>query len=147
MVFITPNMKISKLLTLLQQKKCHIAVVSDEYGGTAGIVTLEDVIEELVGEIWDEHDEVIDEFVKISDHEYRILGKANLGKMFDLFDMDDDFDVITVGGWIVEFLDRVPEVGESFEFENLGFTITQADERHVIEIVAVKHEIVDAEEK
>ena len=123
------------------------AVVSDEYGGTAGIVTLEDVIEELVGEIWDEHDEVIDEFVKISDHEYRILGKANLGKMFDLFDMDDDFDVITVGGWIVEFLDRVPEVGESFEFENLGFTITQADERHVIEIVAVKHEIVDAEEK
>lgn len=145
-VFITPNMKISKLLTLLQQKKCHIAVVSDEYGGTAGIVTLEDVIEELVGEIWDEHDEVIDEIVKISENKYRILGKANLGKMFDLFDMDDDFDVITVGGWIVEFLDRVPDVGESFEFENLTITITQADERHVIEINVLKKEIITSEE-
>ncbi|KNZ40675.1 HlyC/CorC family transporter [Acetobacterium bakii] len=138
-VFITPNMKISKLLTLLQKRKSHIAVVSDEYGGTAGIVTLEDVIEELVGEIWDEHDEVIDEFVKIAEDKYRILGKANLGKMFDLFEMNDDFDVITVGGWIIEFLDRVPTIGETFNFENLTITITQADERHIMEINVVKN--------
>lgn len=143
-LFITPNMKISKLLTLLQQKKCHIAVVSDEYGGTAGIVTLEDVIEELVGEIWDEHDEVIDEFVKVSENEYKILGKANLGKMFDLFDMDDEFDMITVGGWIVELLDRVPAIGESFEYEDLTITINQADQRHVIEIKVVKQQKFEA---
>jgi CBS domain containing-hemolysin-like protein len=85
--------------------------------------------------------------VKISENKYRILGKANLGKMFDLFDMDDDFDVITVGGWIVEFLDRVPDVGESFDFENLTITITQGDERHVIEINVVKNEIIESEEK
>jgi CBS domain containing-hemolysin-like protein len=144
-VFITPNMKISKLLTLLQQKKCHIAVVTDEYGGTAGIVTLEDVIEELVGEIWDEHDEVIDEFVMISENEYRILGKANLGKMFDLFEMEDDFDVITVGGWIVEYLGRVPKAGDSFDFENLTINIIQADERHIMEINVAKHENTEME--
>ncbi|AFA48241.1 HlyC/CorC family transporter [Acetobacterium woodii] len=145
-LFITPNMKISKLLTLLQQKKCHIAVVSDEYGGTAGIVTLEDVIEELVGEIWDEHDEVIDEFVKVTENEYKILGKANLGKMFDLFDMDDEFDMITVGGWIVELLDRVPAIGESFEYEDLTITIIQADERHVIEIKVIKQQRIVTED-
>lgn len=144
-VFITPNMKISKLLTLLQQKKCHIAVVTDEYGGTAGIVTLEDVIEELVGEIWDEHDEVIDEFVMISENEYRILGKANLGKMFDLFEMEDDFDVITVGGWIVEYLGRVPKAGDTFDFENLTINIIQADERHIMEINVTRHENIEME--
>ena len=144
-VFITPNMKISKLLTLLQQKKCHIAVVTDEYGGTAGIVTLEDVIEELVGEIWDEHDEVIDEFVMITENEYRILGKANLGKMFDLFEMEDVFDVITVGGWIVEYLGRVPQAGDSFDFENLTINIIQADERHIMEINVAKHENIEVE--
>ena len=144
-IFTPKNKKIDDLLRELQQKKLHIAVAMDEYGGTAGIVTLEDVIEELVGEIWDEHDEVIDEIVKISENKYRILGKANLGKMFDLFEMDDEFDVITVGGWIVEFLDRVPDVGESFDFENLTITITQGDERHVIEINVVKNEIISPE--
>ncbi|WKY48677.1 hemolysin family protein [Eubacteriaceae bacterium ES3] len=135
---ITASMKISKLLTLLQQKKCHIAVVFDEYGGTAGIVTLEDVIEELVGEIWDEHDEVIDEMIKISESEYKVLGKASLYKLFDAFEMEDEFDVNTVGGWIVEEMERVPEIGESYQYKDLTITITDADDRHVIEMKIVK---------
>ncbi|MGV8905832.1 MAG: HlyC/CorC family transporter [Acetobacterium sp.] len=138
-VFVRSSMKISKLLTLLQQNKCHIAVVYDEYGGTQGIVTLEDVIEELVGEIWDEHDEVIDAIEKISETEYNILGKVNLDKMFDLFDMNYDFDVTTVGGWVVEELRKVPKPSDVFNFEDLTITITKADERHVIEINVIRN--------
>lgn len=138
-VFITSSMKISKLLTLLQKKKCHIAVVSDEYGGTAGIVTLEDVIEELVGEIWDEHDEVVDAFEKISENEYNVFCKVNLDKMFGLFNIERDFDVTTVSGWIVEELGKVPKVGDSFIFENLTITILKADDRRVIEINVIRN--------
>ncbi len=145
-VFITGSMKISKLLTLLQQEKCHIAVVSDEYGGTAGIVTLEDVIEELVGEIWDEHDEVINEIIKISDSEYRVLGKASLFKMFDVFDMEDDFDSNTVGGWIVDQMDEVPKIGEKYHYKSLTITILDADDRHVIEVNITKEERPETEE-
>ena len=145
-VFITGSMKISKLLTLLQQKKCHIAVVSDEYGGTAGIVTLEDVIEELVGEIWDEHDEVINEIIKINDSEYRVLGKASLYKMFDVFDMEDDFDSNTVGGWIVDQMDEVPLIGATYQYKFLFISIVDADDRHVIEVNIIKKEKPKSEE-
>ena len=142
-VFITGSMKISKLLTLLQQKKCHIAVVFDEYGGTAGIVTLEDVIEELVGEIWDEHDEVVNEIIKISDGEYRVLGKASLFKMFDVFGIADDFDSNTVGGWIVDQMDEVPQVGATYHYKSLLITILDADDRHVIEVHIIKKEMLE----
>ena len=86
-LYVIPNMKISELLPLLQANKTHIAVITDEYGGTVGIVTLEDILEELVGEIWDEHDEVVEDFIKISDTEYKVMGSADLDDLFDLFDM------------------------------------------------------------
>ena len=134
-VFITPAaVKISKLLKSLQSSKTHFAVVIDEYGGTLGIVTMEDIIEELVGEIWDEHDEVINEIEKISENEYLINCGANLDKMFRVFDMDEDFDATTVSGWVVEELGEIPKVGDRFTYDNLHITVTKTEFRRVQEI-------------
>src|SRR5690606_6024729 len=87
-IFIAESMKIADVLTVLKQAKSHIAVITDEFGGTVGIVTLEDILEELVGEIWDEHDEVINEFEEIGPNEFKILCSASIDKMFDLFEID-----------------------------------------------------------
>lgn len=134
--FVLENMQISRLLKMLQQKKTHLAVVTDEYGGTVGIVTLEDVIEELVGEIWDEHDDVIEEFVCIGQDKYKVSCNANLDKMLELFDISAEIEPTTVGGWVMEELERIPEVGDSFVYDTLRLTVTEADERRATEIIA-----------
>lgn len=134
-VFVSPSMKISRLLRHLQQKKTHIAVVVDEYGGVVGIATMEDVVEELVGEIWDEQDEVFHEFQKLSDSEYRIAGVASLTKMFRLFRIGtEETGISTVSGWVIQTLGKIPIQGEEFTFENLTITITKTDGRRVLEI-------------
>lgn len=127
--------KISKLLKQLQTTKSHMAVITDEYGGTTGIVTLEDIIEELVGEIWDEHDEIIEEFTQISETRYRISGSASIDKMFDMFGIDEEHDTNTVGGFVIEELGRIPQVQETFEYANLKITITNTEFRRVSEII------------
>ncbi len=139
-VYTTNSMKISKLLKLLQQSKSHIAVITDEYGGTLGIVTLEDIIEELVGEIWDEHDEVINEFEKIDDHKYKISCNANLDKMFELFNIKKELDISSVSGWVTYELGKIPNVGDSFDYENMHVTVSKTDHRRVLEIVVVVDE-------
>ena len=143
-VYTTQSIKISKLLQLLQSEKSHLAVVTDEYGGTLGMVTLEDIIEELVGEIWDEHDEVINEFEQIQPNEYRIACNANLDKMFKLFHIDKDVDASTVSGWVVEELGRIPEVNDTFDYENMHITVTKTDFRRVLEIHII---VTEAEEE
>ena len=139
-VYVLENMKISNLLRLLQQKKSHLAVVTDEYGGTVGVVTLEDVIEELVGEIWDEHDIVVEEIIPVSENCYRISCNANLDKLAELFNIKIESESTTVGGWVAETLERIPVVGDSFEAGNLSVTVTEADERRVLEVMVVFHE-------
>lgn len=134
-VYVLEQMQISDLLKLLQQKKSHLAIVTDEYGGTVGIVTLEDVIEELVGEIWDEHDEVTEEITKISANCYRISCNAAITKMFELFAIDEEIESSTAGGWVMEQLERVPVLGDSFRYRHLTVTVTNADERRPLEIV------------
>ena len=136
--FVAGNMKISNLLTLLQKKKTHLAVVTDEYGGTVGIVTLEDVIEELVGEIWDEHDEVVVDFTKIGELCYKVSCNANLDKMGELFDVKIDSQHSTVGGWVTEVLERIPKEKDSFEQDGLLVTVTKADERRAQEVMISK---------
>lgn len=133
-VFVIPSMKISQLLTLLQKKKSHMAVIIDEYGGTVGIVTLEDILEELVGEIWDEHDEVIESIVNLSDNKYRVLCSSDLDNMFEMFGIDNTFDMSTVGGWVIEEFERIPDIGESFDYANLHVVVSKRDSRHVLEI-------------
>ena len=134
-MYVLEQMQISDLLKLLQQKKSHLAIVTDEYGGTVGIVTLEDVIEELVGEIWDEHDVVTEEITQISANCYRVSCNASITKMFELFEIDEEIESSTVGGWVMEQLERVPVLGDSFKYQNLTVTVTNADERRPLEII------------
>ncbi|MCI8332083.1 MAG: HlyC/CorC family transporter [Clostridiales bacterium] len=134
-IYVTPKTKINDLLKSLQEAKTHLAVVSDEYGGTAGIVTMEDILEELVGEIWDEHDEVIESFEKIDEGVYKISCSAEIDKMFEFFDLTGEVDSATVSGWIMEELGKIPEEGDSFEYENLSITVTKTDNQRIIECV------------
>lgn len=133
-VFTTPSMKIAILLKQLQKTKSHIAVITDEYGGTMGIVTLEDIIEELVGDIWDEHDEVVQEFEKISEDEYRVFCSMELDRMFTLFHIDCGSNSKTVGGWVLQELGIIPNEGDGFVFEHLTIRVTKTDARRLIEI-------------
>jgi len=138
--FIFSSMKISRLLKLFQESKCHMVVINDEYGGTEGIVTLEDVIESLVGEIYDEHDEVIEDIIKIADDKYRVLGSTSIDKFFETFEIeqeeeDDDSDITTVSGFAAHNLEKIPDEGDIFEYENLKITITKTDSNRVMEAV------------
>lgn len=133
-VYTTPNTKIFKVLRTLQHSKVHMAVVVDEYGGTEGIVTLEDIIEELVGEIWDEHDEIIESFHKQSDGSYIIDCSADLDDMYDLFQIKGECEATTVSGWVLEQIDCIPKVDDSFRAEGLDVRVTAVDHRRVIEI-------------
>ncbi|MFI3252753.1 MAG: hemolysin family protein [Eubacteriales bacterium] len=133
-LYTTNTSQISDLLRVLQKNKAHMAVVVDEYGGTEGIVTLEDILEELVGEIWDEHDEVIEEFVKQEDGSYLIACSANLDDLFELFQVSGDYDASSVSGWVMEEVGRVPEVGDHFVSLGLDVTVTNVENRRVLEI-------------
>ena len=121
--YTTEHAKISDLLRQLQKKKVHIAVVLDEYGGTLGLVTLEDILEELVGEIYDEHDEVINYFKPIDEHSCLVDGNAPIADAFEYFDLsgeEDNFDANTVSGWVIEKLGEIPRAGYKFEHLNLS---------------------------
>ena len=136
----TEHMKISTLLKNLQKAKVHLAVVVDEYGGTLGIVTLEDILEELVGEIWDEHDEVVNYFEKISPNSYLVDGNADLGDFFELFSIEteeDEFDSQTVGGWVLEKTGELPKKNASFEFEHLQIILTKCSQKRVYEVKVI----------
>lgn len=140
-LFITKNRKIGELLKELQQKKSHIAVVLDEFGGTIGIVTLEDILEELVGEIWDEHDEVIQEIEKVSDTEYLVMGNVNVEKLFQLLHKEEELEVQTVSGWVMDMIGRVPESGDCFTYQNLQVFVLKMDGKRVQKVrVVVKEE-------
>ena len=135
-LYTTETARISDLLRQLQQNKVHMAVVVDEYGGTQGIVTMEDIMEELVGEIWDEHDEVIEEFRKQSDGSYLVACSADLDDLYDLFDMKpgQEYDASSVSGWVMEEIGRVPDVGDRFQADGLDVCVTRVEHRRVIEI-------------
>ena len=134
MLYTTGNTKISELLRILQREKAHMVIVVDEYGGTEGLVTLEDIVEELVGEIWDEHDEVIEIFRKQPDGSYLIACSADLDDMYDLFQVKGTCDAATVSGWVMEEVGKVPEVGDHFQSEGLDVTVTKVEHRRVLEI-------------
>ncbi len=116
-IFTTPHTKISVLLKLLQQSKGHMAVVADEYGGTMGIVTMEDILEELVGEIWDEHDEIVHQVQKQADDSYCVMGSAEVSEVFDILGISAQTDAVTVSGWIAEMLNRIPSAEDVLEHE------------------------------
>ena len=125
---ISPDTKISKCMRILQKNKIHLAVVVDEFGGTEGIITLEDIIEELVGEIWDEHDEVQLDIEETGENTYLVDALASLDRFFEFFDLtEEETDVTTVNGWIMEHTDKVPSVGDGFVYENLTVEVVSVD--------------------
>ena len=147
-LYTTGNTKISELLRILQREKAHMVIVVDEYGGTEGLATMEDIVEELVGEIWDEHDEIIEEFKKQVDGSYLISCNADLTDLYDLFSIRGDCDANTVSGWVMEQIGRIPEEGDRFTADGLDVTVTQVDHRRVMEIkVVVLPEAPGEEEK
>ncbi len=134
-LFIPPAAKISGLLKDLQKAKVHMAVVLDEYGGTLGIVTMEDILEELVGEIWDEHDEVVEDFMEVEDNTYRINCGAELDKLFDYLSITGDTGATTVSGWIMERLEKIPEPGDSFRYGSVTVIVEKVEDNRVMEAV------------
>lgn len=132
--FIIETTKVSDLLKTLQKTKSHMAVVVDEYDGVQGIVTMEDILEELVGEIWDEHDEVIEDYRELEEGVYLVHGSANLDDMLELFDIHTEYDPVTVNGWVQEELGRFPKAGDRFECDGLRVTIEKAEKRRATEI-------------
>ena len=135
-VFVAKQMSISELLKLMQAKKTHMAVISDEYGGTTGIATMEDILEELVGEIWDVYDVVVEEFVPNPDGSVPVLCSTLLDKMLDYFDAGDDeeSESVSVGGWVLEKLGKIAEEGDEFTYDKLLVKVTKVAERRILEI-------------
>ena len=126
-VFAPASLSIGNLLKLFRTSQTHMVILLDEYGGTEGIVTMEDVLEELVGEIYDEHDEVSEEVVEQEDGTLIVDGNMQLQELLDKFEVENEYDADTVGGWASEMLEKVPEVGDSFTVERHQFTVTEMD--------------------
>lgn len=130
---VAPTMKISTLLTTLQQRHSHMAVVTDEFGGTDGIVTMEDILEELVGEIYDEHDEEEKDIVRTGKNEYLAQCSCELEDFFDYFHLEppEDSDSNTLGGWVLEKFEEIPKKGDHFNYANMTITVNETDSRKV----------------
>ncbi len=131
-VFIHQSEKISQLLKTLQKNKTHIAVVLDEYGGTLGIVTMEDILEELVGEIWDEHDEVVENFKDLGEGKYRVDCSVNLDEFSEFFSVDIESEAVSLGGLIMELHEDLPEVGSVVTCAGLELTVAEMDSHRVV---------------
>jgi CBS domain containing-hemolysin-like protein len=138
-----PTMSISSLMSEFQKKRTHIAVIIDEFGGFVGLVTLEDILEELVGEIWDEHDKVVPDIRETGKNEYVVLGTANLAKVLEEFDIvDEDNDHVSINGFVAEQIGNIPKINDKVRYKNLLITVTKANKRRAIE---VKIKVLDGE--
>ena len=137
-LYVPPTKNISQLLRELQRVKLHMAVVTAQYGGTLGIVTLEDLLEELVGDIWDEHEEITYSIIPVGEDLYEVSGDLNVYDMLEKlgFDTDGyDFDATSVSGWVLEEFEHIPQKGERFTFENLEVEVTQVDDQRILKVL------------
>ncbi len=136
-LFVPPTKKISMLLKEMQHKKLQLAIVVDQYGGTIGIVTVEDILEELVGEIWDEDEDITEEIISVGENIYEISGDMNIYDMFEALELDfPKFKSASnsLSGWALEVLERIPETGESFTYENLTITVLELDDQRILKL-------------
>ena len=131
-VYVQHSERVNDLLMSLQKEKTHLAVVLDEYGGTLGIVTMEDILEELVGEIWDEHDEVEEEIQEIGENTYLVEGSTNLEDFFDEVDLDLETESGTLAGYVMEKFGGLPEEGQTYTDENMSITVREMDVQRII---------------
>ena len=146
-LFVHQSEMADDLLKKLQKEKSHIAVVVDEYGGTLGIVTMEDILEQLVGDIWDEHDEVVEEFKELDENNFIIDCNMNLDDFCEEFDIETESDSVSVGGWVAEQIGNIPDVNDSFSYENLIVTVIETDSHRAATIKVEKQAVEDEEEE
>lgn len=141
-IFVPKSKKIADLRKELQEQQLHIAIVMDEFGCTVGLVTLEDILEELVGEIWDEHDEIVQEIQQTAENTWIVSGKANVEKLFEDLDMDSEYEAMTVSGWVMEVLEKIPAEGDSFESGGLQVRVLKMFRKRIeqVEIVRIPQE-------
>ncbi len=137
-LFVYQHTKIRDILKMLQHQKSHVAVVVDDFGGTLGIVTMEDILEELVGEIWDEHDEVEEDFEKLDENTTAWIVPPAWKIFMEFFDVKLESDSISVGGWVMEQLNRVPSKGDSFTAQNLEITVSDLRSAYRVSFITVR---------
>ena len=128
------------MLADFKHKKLHIAVVTDDYGGTLGIVTMEDLLEQIVGDIWDEDEEIEHKFKKLGENKYEISGDMNIDDMLELLEKDDKYirsDSKSVGGWVIEQIGDIPETGSSFEYKDLSVTVGEMEDQRITSITII----------
>ena len=145
-VYAPTTLKLSKLLKLFQAQKTHLIIVLDEFGGTEGIVTMEDVLEELVGEIYDEHDDVEQDTVEMDDGSHLVDGGMQLAELLDMLGVEDIYNAETVGGFAAEVLGIIPFVGAVFETDEIRGLVTQMEKRRVTQVRVWKKDLTDAGE-
>lgn len=146
-LFIHKSEKIADLLKLLQKEKSHIAIVIDDYGGTLGIVTMEDILEELVGEIWDEHDEVVENFKQVGENEYIVDGAMDFEDFCQFIDQEIETENVSLSGWIAENLGKIAAVGDHFSYNNLNITVTAVDSHRVDKAKLVITPVIEESEE
>ncbi|GAD15405.1 hemolysin-like protein [Geobacillus kaustophilus GBlys] len=135
-LFVVESMKVSDLLPELQKSKVHMAIVVDEFGGTAGLITLEDILEQIVGEIWDEHDEAVKTVRQIDEHSFEFSAELPLDEFCEVMNIDvPRSESHTLGGWIFEMFERIPAVGETLQYGSLTFTVRQVDNRRIRKVL------------
>ena len=144
--FVHQSMRIAELLPIMSDKKLNLAVVTDNYGGTLGIVTVEDILEELVGEIWDEHDEVVEDIVQLSENAWRVSGSASLDDLRQIVPIEDAYDSVTVNGWVLEVLGHLPQPGDAFDYGDLHVTVQKVARRRVEQIRIDRRQADEAKE-
>ncbi|GAF65076.1 hypothetical protein BTS2_1973 [Bacillus sp. TS-2] len=134
-LFVVQSMKISTLLTELQKQKVHMAIVIDEFGGTSGLITLEDLLEEIVGEIWDEHDESVRMVKQLDKNNYIFFGDYSINDFANFLHVETpETNHHTIGGWLTEEFKRVPSIGEEYPYHNLLLKIIEAEERRIRQV-------------
>ena len=148
-MFVHSTMSISTLLNDLRRQKMQMAIVTDDYGGTLGLVTMEDCLEELVGEIWDEYDKVEEEFIDLGNDVFEVSGEMNIYDMFDNLDINTrnfESDYNTLSGWCVEQMEHIPQVGECFSYENLRVTVKEMEEQRITKLTVERFPLPESDE-
>ena len=151
-VFIPKSMHLHEIMNEFRSHQTHMVVVADEYGGIEGIVTMEDVLEELVGDIWDENDDIVNEWQKITENRYECSGDMNLSDFMDKLELDEDeldTDCATVGGWTVEMIGSMPVPFDSFDYLNYTVLVMQVDEdsHRIVRLLVLKHDLSEEKKK
>lgn len=150
--FVPETIHLDALFKDMQENHTHMVLVVNEYGHTSGVVTMEDIIEELVGEIWDEQDEATEPIIPMGEDTYRVLSSVSIDEFFEYFSLEksEDIESTTVNGWLSEVYGNIPEVGFSFDYENLSISVTVADEQMtheiLVKVIPVTEEDADIED-